>query len=159
MTSGSNAKYPTLSTDGIKNLIVNDTSIQKLGDKNSVLFLWIPVALLPEGLDVMKSWGYTYKTSIFWVKTNKRPGIGFTYRNKVEQCLFGKRGKLPAFRSPKPNVIFAQSEQHSKKPVEFFEHITPELTKFNLEPKIELFAREVREGWDGWGLDYPVRGQ
>ncbi len=159
MKSGSCAKYPTLSTDEIKTLMVDETPVQQIGDKNSVLFLWVPVALLPDGLNVMKSWGYTYKTSILWIKTNKRPGMGFTYRNKAEQCLFGKRGSVPAFRSSKSNVIFAPSEKHSKKPEKFFLHIEPELAQFELNPKIELFSRDIRDGWDGWGLDYPMRGQ
>lgn len=155
MKSGSSAKYPTLTTEEIKNLMINNLPIQNIGDNDSVLFLWVPVALIQEGLDVMKDWKYTYKTSIIWIKTNKRPGIGFTFRNKAELCLFGKRGKVPAFKSSRDNVIYALATKHSTKPEEFFGLIEPEIKKYNLSPKIELFARESRYGWDGWGFEYP----
>lgn len=155
MKSGSSAKYPTLTTEEIKTLVIHDTPIQKIGDTDSVLFLWVPVSLIQDGLDVMKEWKYTYKTSIIWIKTNTRPGMGFTFRNKAEICLFGKRGKIPAFKSSKSNVIYALATKHSKKPVEFFELIEPEVEKYNLSPKIELFARDSKDGWYGWGLDYP----
>jgi len=158
MVSGAMAKYPTLTINEIKTLTIDGVPVQNIGDKNSILFLWVPVALLPSGIEVMKSWEYTYKTSIFWIKTG-RLGMGFTFRNQVEQCLIGRRGKIPPFRSSKPNIISSKVRSHSQKPDEFFELIDPELEKYNIRPKIELFSRQYRDGWDGWGLEYPaVRG-
>lgn len=154
MKSGSSSKYPTMLMDEIKSLTINGTPVQEIGDNHSILFLWVPVALLPHGLDVMTSWGYKYKTTIFWVKTG-RLGMGFTFRNQVEPCLMGVRGKVEPFRSSNRNVIYAKSQKHSQKPDEFFNLIDPELTKHNITPKIELFSRKERPGWDGWGFEYP----
>lgn len=145
MVSGASAKYPTMATDDICNLPVKEIS-----EDNCVLFLWTTTPFLQEGLTVMKSWEFKYKTAIYWNKKGKL-GLGFWFRGQVEVCLFGIRGKVPAFRSSTPNFIETYPGKHSEKPQEFFKMIEKELERGELFPKIELFARKKRKGWDSWG--------
>jgi N6-adenosine-specific RNA methylase IME4 len=144
MKSGSAAKYPTMPLNEICDLPVPD-----ICERDAILFLWGTTPLPRHSLEVMDAWGFRFKTKIYWVKP--RLGMGFWFRGAVEECLVGTRGKVKAFRSSKPNVIFAAAREHSKKPEEFFGLIEPELTRFDLSSKIELFARGRRSGWDAWG--------
>lgn len=159
MKSGASNKYPTMSLNEICNLSVTldkiSYKITDIIDKNAMLFLWVPTALKPYAFEVMKSWGFNYKTTIYWEKTGKL-GMGFYLRNQIEECLVGTRGKTTPFRSSSKNIIHAKPRKHSQKPEEFFQLIEPEIEKYNLNPKIELFAREKRDGWEGWGLEYPI---
>lgn len=141
-TSGSAAKYNVMSLDDIKNLPISNISM-----KDSCLFLWATTPLLPEAFEVMKSWGFKYKTSIYWHKIMSL-GLGYWFRGQVEICLFGIKGNIKAFRCQKPNFIQSKVMKHSKKPYELYNIIEG---IENLNPKIELFARERREGWDSWG--------
>lgn len=145
MISGSNAKYPTLSLEEICNLPIPDIS-----DKNCVLFLWSTTPLNDYAFEVMKAWKFQYKTKIYWRKIMSL-GMGFWFRGQVEECLIGIKGNVKAFRCQKPNFIQSKVRNHSQKPEEFFQLIEPEIEKYNLNPKIELFARESRVGWDSWG--------
>lgn len=110
MTSGAVNKYPVMSIDDISRL-----PVQSIADKNAACFLWITTPLLPDGLKVLDAWGFEYKTSLYWHKTG-RLGLGYWYRGQVEQCLFGIRGKVPAFRLAKPNIITEKPRKHSQKP-------------------------------------------
>ena len=141
MLSGSASKYPTMALVDIKAL-----PIQKIASKNSVLFLWATVPLLPEAMEVLRMWGYTYKTALFWRKIMSL-GMGFWFRGQVEVLLLGIKGKVKAFRIQEPNFVQTKVGKHSEKPPEFRRLI--ELT--NLVPRIELFAREKTPGWDVWG--------
>lgn len=141
MNSGSASKYPTMALESIKNLRVSD-----IAHKDSVCFLWATVPLLPEAMEVLKAWGYKYKTALFWRKIMSL-GMGFWFRGQMEILLMGVRGKIKAFRIQRVNFIQAKVRKHSQKPDEFRELI--EIT--GLSPKIELFARQKREGWDVWG--------
>lgn len=141
MISSAESKYKTLSIDELCKL-----PIQKISDKDSVLFLWTTTPLLPEGLKVMESWGFKYKTSIYWRKIMSL-GMGFWFRGQVELCLMGIKGNVKAFRIQKENFIQSQVRLHSKKPDEMYNLL--ELTK--LEPKIELFTRQRWMDWDHWG--------
>jgi len=141
--SGSCQKYPTLSLEDIKTLPVRDIAM-----RDSCLFLWATSPLLPEAFEVMKSWGYQYKTAIYWRKIMSL-GMGFWFRGQIEVCLLGVRGNVKAFRSQKQNFIQAKVRKHSQKPDELYEIIE----SLDLNPKIELFARERRDGWDAVGLD------
>jgi N6-adenosine-specific RNA methylase IME4 len=144
-------RYPTMKLDEIKALPVSE-----IADEPSHLYLWIPNALLPEGLDVMKSWGFQYKTNIVWEKVRKdgQPdgrGVGFYFRNVTELLLFGTRGKsdtrtLSPARS-QVNLIRTQKREHSRKPDEIFDIIE----SCSSGPYIELFARGARENWELWG--------
>lgn len=149
-----NGRYETMDIEDIKRLPVNDIT-----DDEAHLYLWIPNALLQDGLDVMKSWGFTYKTNLIWEKVRKdgEPdgrGVGFYFRNVTEMLLFGvkTRRKSDTYRTLQPgrsqvNLIRTMKKEHSRKPDEFAELIT----RCSEGPRIELFARGERDGWDMWG--------
>ncbi|MDD7646808.1 MAG: MT-A70 family methyltransferase [Ruminococcus bromii] len=143
-------RYSTLKLDEIKQLPIAEAADQKCH-----LYLWVPNALLPEGLEVMKAWGFEYKTNIVWEKVRKDGmpdgrGVGFYFRNVTEILLFGIRGDknrtLDAGRS-QVNLIRAMKREHSRKPDEFI----PLIESCSSAPYLELFARGHRDGWDMWG--------
>lgn len=139
------AKYRTLSLDEIK-----DTNVSDISDPDgSVLFLWATMPLLKDALDVLSSWGYTYKTSLCWNKT-RWVGVGRWFQVNTELCLIGIRGRVRPFGMQKSNVIYAQPTKHSRKPPEFFDLIDPIIRHHELVPCIELFARERRPQWNSW---------
>lgn len=146
MKSGSESKYTTMSIDEICNLAIRD-----IADKNSVLFLWATVPLLPEAFIVMKSWGYRYKTMLTWRKIMSL-GMGFWFRGQTEHLLLGIKGKVKAFRIQKPNFIQCKVGKHSQKPKEFRDLIET----IELSPRIELFARQETPGWDVWGNEVNI---
>ena len=143
-------RYPTMTTDEICQLPVS-----KVAADRAHLYLWVPNALLPDGLRVMEAWGFTYKTNIIWEKIRKDGGpdgrgVGFYFRNVTEMLLFGVRGKnmrtLPPGRS-QVNFIAARKREHSRKPDEQYDIIE----SCSPGPYLELFARGLREGWACWG--------
>lgn len=144
------ARYPTMSLDEICNLPVEAI----VGDP-AHLYLWVPNALLPEGLKVMDHWGFKYKSNIIWYKVRKdggpdRRGVGFYFRNVTEMLLFGVRGKNARTLAPgrsQENIISTKKREHSRKPDEQYEIIE----RCSFGERIELFARGPREGWLGWG--------
>lgn len=142
-------RYSTLSLQEIKEIPVSVVAAE-----NSHLYLWVPNALLSEGLAVMTAWGFQYKTNIIWHKIRKDGGpdgrgVGFYFRNTTEIVLFGVRGHLrtlpPGRRQV--NIIRSRKREHSRKPDELYEIIEA----CSPEPYLELFARGRREGWDQWG--------
>lgn len=145
-------RYPTMTLKDIKELPVAEIS----GDK-AHLYLWCPNALLPEGLAVMDAWGFEYKGNIVWEKVRKdgQPdgrGVGFYFRNVTELLLFGIKKKSMPNRTLAParsqvNLIRTQKREHSRKPDE----IIPIIEACSQGPRIELFARGVRDGWTMWG--------
>lgn len=143
LKSGAEQKYPTMSIDEICALPVRD-----IAARNSVLFLWATVPLLPEALAVMQAWGFTYKTKITWRKIMSL-GMGYWYRGQVEDLLVGIRGKVKPFRCQRPNFIQTKALRHSEKPQEVRELI--EMSTGGVGPRIELFARKRADGWDAWG--------
>lgn len=146
---GVEKEYPTMNLDDIKAL-----PIRNISDDNSILFLWVTCPLLPEGLDVINSWGFKYYTKAFcWVKINKNNmglfwGMGNMTRANTEDCLLAIKGKPKRINADVHQVIMSDILEHSHKPA-----ITRELIvrlMGNL-PRIELFARKKVEGWDCWG--------
>ena len=143
-------RYPTMSLEEIEALPVSEIAAEK-----SHLYLWVPNALLPEGLAVMKSWGFEYKGNIIWEKVRKdgQPdgrGGGFYFRNVTEILLFGIRGENNRTLAParsQVNLIRTQKREHSRKPDE----IVPIIERCSPGPFLELFARGDRDGWDMWG--------
>ncbi|MCQ8106104.1 MT-A70 family methyltransferase [Methylomonas sp. SURF-2] len=144
------ARYPTLTLDEIKKIPVASAS-----EDTAHLYLWVPNALLAEGLQVMESRGFTYKTNLIWYKIRKdggqdRRGIGFYFRNVTEMILFGVRGKnartLPPGRSQE-NIISSQKREHSRKPDEQYSLIE----SCSNGPYLEMFARGNRPNWSSWG--------
>ncbi|MBO4930930.1 MAG: S-adenosylmethionine-binding protein [Clostridia bacterium] len=143
-------RYGTMKLDEIKQLPVSEAA-----DEKCHLYLWVPNALLPEGLEVMKAWGFEYKTNIIWEKVRKDGmpdgrGVGFYFRNVTEILLFGIKGDknrtLDAGRS-QVNLVRAMKREHSRKPDEFI----PLIESCSSAPFLELFARGNRSGWDMWG--------
>lgn len=143
-------RYETMDLESIKNMPVSQIAADK-----SHLYLWVPNALLPEGLEVMKAWGFEYKGNIVWEKIRKdgEPdgrGVGFYFRNVTEILLFGVRGTNNRTLAParsQVNLIRTQKREHSRKPDE----IIPIIESCSSGPFIELFARGDRAGWAMWG--------
>ena len=130
--------------------------VYKLALPQSHLYLWVPNALLPEGLEVMARWGFDYKTNLVWYKTRKDGGpdgrgVGFYFRNVTELVLFGVRGSLRTRDAGRNqvNLLSSVKREHSRKPDELYEIIE----QCSPGPYMELFARHIREGWDHWGDD------
>lgn len=145
-------RYQTMTLEDIKQLPVGEIA----GDK-AHLYLWVPNALLPDGLAVMDAWGFEYKGNIIWEKVRKdgQPdgrGVGFYFRNVTEMLLFGIRKRSMPNRTLAParsqvNLIRTQKREHSRKPDE----IIPIIEACSSSPRIELFARGIRPGWTVWG--------
>jgi N6-adenosine-specific RNA methylase IME4 len=147
-------RYPTMTLDDILNLPVAELSLPQ-----SHLYLWVPNALIAEGLEVMKQWGFTYKTNLVWYKVRKDGGpdgrgVGFYFRNVTELILFGTRGSLRTF-SPgrrQVNIITSRKREHSRKPDELYDIIE----SCSPGPYLELFARRLRANWRQWGNEVPL---
>jgi len=143
-------RYETMSVEDIMALPVADVAAAK-----SHLYLWVPNALLPDGLAVMKAWGFEYKTNLVWEKVRKDGmpdgrGVGFYFRNVTEILLFGIRGKNNRTLQPgrsQVNLLRTEKREHSRKPDEFVSLIEA----CSSGPRLEMFARGDRAGWDMWG--------
>ncbi len=144
------SRYVTMDLEAISSLPVAELSADP-----SHLYLWVPNALLPDGLAVMKAWGFTYKSNIVWHKLRKDGGsdgrgVGFYFRNVTEILLFGVRGKnartLPPGRT-QVNYLGTRKREHSRKPDEMYGIIE----RCSPGPRLELFARGRRPGWTVWG--------
>ena len=144
-------RYHTMPLDKIAALPVPAAVAEQ-----SHLYLWVPNALLAEGLHVLAAWGFTYKTMLIWAKRRQDGGPdgrggGFYFRNATESVLFGIRGDLrtgPAGRR-QVNIIDAPKQEHSRKPDELYDIIEA----CSPGPYLELFARRPREGWLSWGAE------
>lgn len=142
-------RYSTMSLQEIMELPVS-----QFAQPTCHLYLWVPNALVLEGLEVMKRWGFNYKTNLVWYKVRKDGGpdgrgVGFYFRNVTELVLFGVRGHM---RTQQPgrtqvNILSTRKREHSRKPDELYEIIE----KCSPGPYLELFARCQRLGWDQWG--------
>jgi N6-adenosine-specific RNA methylase IME4 len=143
-------RYGTMTLDEIKLLPVSEVA-----DETSHLYLWVPNALLPEGLEVLRAWGFNYKSNIIWQKVRKDGGpdgrgVGFYFRNVTEILLFGVRGKNARTLAPgrrQVNIMCTKKREHSRKPDEQF----PLITSCSPGPYLEIFARGERSGWTVWG--------
>lgn len=143
-------RYGTVDLDGIKSMPVS-----KVASEPAHLYLWVPNALLPEGLEVMKAWGFNYKTNIIWHKIRKDGGpdgrgVGFYFRNTTEILLFGVKGKNARTLQPgrtQVNILKTMKREHSRKPDEQYELIEA----CSPGPFLELFGRGKRKNWSVWG--------
>lgn len=119
------------------------------------LYLWVPNALVPEGIEVMRAWGFHYKTNLVWHKIRKDGGsdgrgVGFYFRNVTELILFGVRGKNARTLTPgrrQVNYLASRKREHSRKPDELYDLIEA----CSPGPYLELFARGTRKNWCAWG--------
>jgi N6-adenosine-specific RNA methylase IME4 len=142
-------RYPTMELQEIIDLPVGNFAAAR-----SHLYLWVPNALLMEGLKVMKAWGFTYKSNIVWFKIRKDGGpdgrgVGFYFRNVTELVLFGVRGSMRTLKAGRTqvNTLATRKREHSRKPDEIYDIIEA----CSPGPYLELFARFRRKGWAQWG--------
>jgi N6-adenosine-specific RNA methylase IME4 len=154
------SRYATMNLDDICEM-----PVASLASDPAHLYLWVPNALLPEGLKVMAAWGFKYKSNIIWEKIRKDGGpdgrgVGFYFRNVTEILLFGTRGKNPRTLAPgrsqvnfistiEPDgdLLKTRKREHSRKPDEQYGVIE----SCSWGPYLELFARGERPGWTVWG--------
>jgi N6-adenosine-specific RNA methylase IME4 len=145
-------RYRTMSLDEIAAL-----PVEEILNPTAHLYLWVPNALIAEGLAVMSAWGFTYKANIVWHKVrtdggSDGRGVGFYFRNVTELVLFGVRGKNARTLAParrQVNLIATRKREHSRKPDELY----PIIEACSPGPYIELFARGTRPYWQAWGDD------
>jgi N6-adenosine-specific RNA methylase IME4 len=143
-------RYETMTVDEICALPVASAVRER-----AHLYLWVPNALMPDGLRVMEAWGFTYKSNLIWHKIRKDGGpdgrgVGFYFRNVTEMILFGVRGKNIRTLAPgrsQVNFMATRKQEHSRKPDEQYAIIE----SCSEGPYLELFARGRREGWTSWG--------
>ncbi|HEY1244013.1 MAG TPA: MT-A70 family methyltransferase [Hyphomicrobiaceae bacterium] len=144
------SRYATLTLEEIKGLPVSEIATEV-----AHLYLWVPNALLPEGLAVMQAWGFRYKSNLVWHKVRRDGGsdgrgVGFYFRNVTELVLFGVRGGNARTLAPgrrQVNYIASRKREHSRKPDELY----PIVEACSPGPYLELFARGARPGWTVWG--------
>lgn len=148
--SGSAKKhYPTMRIEELCALPVAD-----IADRDCALFLWATFPQLPEALQLIKAWGFVYKTVAFvWLKQNRKAltwfyGLGFWTRSNAEVCLLATKGHPKRQSAGIHQLVISPVERHSKKPDEVREKIVELMGDV---PRIELFARQQTPGWDVWG--------
>ncbi|ABM40678.1 MT-A70 family protein [Acidovorax sp. JS42] len=143
-------RYGTMDLDAIKALPVAEVCAD-----TAHLYLWVPNALLPDGIEVLRAWGFQYKSNLVWHKIRKDGGsdgrgVGFYFRNVTELILFGVRGKNARTLAPgrsQVNLLATQKREHSRKPDELY----PLIEACSPGPFLEMFARGSRPGWTTWG--------
>lgn len=142
-------RYPTME---LKEIL--DLPVPRLSAARSHLYLWVPNALLQEGLRVMEAWGFTYKSNLVWYKVRKDGGpdgrgVGFYFRNVTELILFGVRGSMRTMQPGRRqvNLFSTRKREHSRKPDELYDIIE----SCSPGPYLELFARFGRPSWTQWG--------
>lgn len=144
-------KYNTMTLNDMKSL-----NIESIRKENCILIMWVTFPKLREGLELISSWGFEYKTNLFtWIKKNKKNtktnfwGMGRYTRSNAEICLIATRGNpLKVLSHSIHSVIESPIREHSRKPDEVRDKI---VELFGDLPRIELFARTKTEGWDVWG--------
>jgi len=143
------SRYATMALQEIMEL-----PVAQLTQPRSHLYLWVPNALVLEGLEVMKRWGFDYKTNLVWYKVRKDNGpdgrgVGFYFRNVTELVLFGTRGDLRTLAPGRRqvNIVRSMKREHSRKPDELYDIIE----SCSPSPYLELFARHHRNAWTQWG--------
>ncbi len=144
------SRYETMSVGEISALPVTEFLAE-----TAHCYLWVPNALLPDGLAVLEAWGFVYKTNLIWHKIRKDGGsdgrgVGFYFRNVTEMVLFGVRGKNARTLGPgrrQVNFLASRKREHSRKPDEQYDIIE----SCSWGPYLELFGRGSRPGWTVWG--------
>lgn len=142
-------RYPTMTLEEIAAM-----PIVEHAENPSHLYLWVPNALLMEGLQIMKAWGFCYKTNIVWYKIRKDGGpdgrgVGFYFRNVTELLLFGVHGRMRTLKPGRTqvNILATRKREHSRKPEEIYRIIEA----CSPGPYLEIFAREKMPNWTAWG--------
>lgn len=151
--SGSGQHYTTM-----KPITVSRMKVYDIAHEDSILFLWATVPLLDECFEVLKAWGFEYKTMITWYKVDNethkgRLGLGRYFRGMTEHCLVGVRGEIKPFGCQMQNVIIEKPREHSRKPERFWTMLgCAFFGRDDISPRIELFCRgEPHPNYYGWG--------
>lgn len=148
-SGGAMVHYSTMKCEDIANL-----GVRNIAEDNAILFLWATYPNLREALQVIKAWGFEYKTIGFnWVKMNSNNmgtffGIGYYTKSNSEPCLLATRGKPQVIDNSISSIIISPRMEHSHKPAVVRERIVQLMGDL---PRIELFARRKVDGWDCWG--------
>lgn len=128
--------------------------VQRICEKDCALFMWVTMPKLPEGIDLIKAWGFTYTTCAFvWVKQNPKndgiySGLGHWVNGNAEICLLAKKGSPKRQSKNVKQIVLSHRREHSRKPDEVRDRIVKLMGDV---PRIELFARQAAEGWDSMG--------
>lgn len=151
------SRYSTMTLQEIMEL-----PVPQLATPRSHLYLWVPNALILEGLEVLRRWGFIYKTNMIWYKIRKDGGpdgrgVGFYFRNVTEMILFGVRGSMRTLRPGRTqvNILMTRKREHSRKPDELYDIIE----QCSPGPYLELFARHSRPKWTQWGDEFGSNGK
>lgn len=144
------AHYKTMSKQEIQEM---GKTIENISEKDSILFLWVTMPNLIEGIELIEKWGFTYKTCGFnWVKIYKsgKPviGLGYWTRANSELCLIATKGHIRRINNNVSQIVIEEKREHSRKPDTVRNRIVKLMGDL---PRIELFARQEHEGWDCWG--------
>ena len=138
--------YSLMQTDDIKSMPVS-----QLAQADCLLLLWATGAMMPQAIDCMKAWGFTYKSQMAWRKTTPagkvRMGTGYWARSMHEPILIGSIGKPPKF-SAFPSLFDGIAREHSRKPDEFYRLVDKHAAGLR---RADVFSRQKREGWDSFG--------
>lgn len=135
--------YPTMSLKDIENL-----NISNIADENCKLFVWTTQRYLPDTLNIVKSWGFKYHLVLTWDKSSGMTMFGF--HRRTEFVIFAYKGNLGSIGKKGkaiPSIFMEKAREHSRKPEIFQDFIDLNFDS----PKLEMFARRKREGWDVWG--------
>lgn len=141
--------YPTMCIEDIKRL-----PVWEISEKDCALFIWATFPCLQEALEVIRAWGFEYKTVAFvWVKKNRISdrlfwGMGYWTRSNAEICILATKGRPKRKNCGVHQVVISHIENHSKKPDEIRDRIVDLMGDL---PRVELFARQTPQGWDVWG--------
>lgn len=145
-TKSAEGQYDTMTLEDIKDLPVGE-----IADKNCFLFLWATFPMIREAIEVMGAWGFEYKTGGAWAKMTKNGkhafGTGYVLRSAAELFLIGTKGRVQILNRSTRNIIADTVREHSRKPDSQYKIIEDLVAG----PRIELFARQHRDGWDCWG--------
>jgi N6-adenosine-specific RNA methylase IME4 len=137
---GASRHYPLMSLDRICAL-----PLKRFSAEDAHLWLWVTNADILQQVQVMEAWGFSYRSCLTWIKP--RFGLGFYLRNQTEHLLFGVRGHAPVQFRGQGTWFYAPLQDHSHKPEEAYAIIE----RLSPGPRLELFARRKRPGWDAWG--------
>jgi N6-adenosine-specific RNA methylase IME4 len=145
-------QYETMTSGEILGL----QGIRELAADEAHLYLWVTNPMLPLAFDVVEAWGFAYKTLLTWHKNTGAPGMGHYFRGDTEHVIFATRGSSPIDPALRVSNHFAAPRTgHSAKPERFYEIVE----RVSPEPRLELFARRRRVGWDVWGNQAPPESE
>lgn len=144
---GVDLDYPTMTLEEIYDLPISD-----LANDDCHIYLWVTHKYLPTGLDLLKWWGFEYQCLMTWIKPTGMTPYSWMYN--TEHVIFGHRGNLPLTQLGLKLSFEASVTKHSEKPEIFYERVI----KASPEPRLEMFARKIRDGFDGWGNEVPDLG-